>query len=258
VYDVPDQTIGWVAQCDEPRAPLDRASIIEGIGREDVRIVTFDCTQGWLFPDLNDQGIYVLHRDLMQDAGQAPFAPQIPVDPFVANQVSWMRLSFDQPLGNDGQPFVLYETPRGDWRNELKQRAQASGSTLTLLRLPGRGGEAIVLDGPLEFLNGVVRSADGHLEVSTIWKVVEGPVTRPFSIMGHLVAADGTTIAGSDGLGISPLALAPGDLYVHRHRFSELPTGEVHFQTGAYWLDTMEEWVVKGSLQAATLAFDLL
>jgi hypothetical protein len=80
------------------------------------------------------------------------------------------------------------------------------------------------------------------LEVATAWLVAEGPISRPFSIMGHLLSADGALIEAVDGLAICPLALLPGDLYVHRHRFSSNSREDVRFQTGAYWLDTMERW----------------
>jgi len=258
VYDVPAMDVKWVAQCDVPRAPLDRASIVEGIGREDVRIVTFDCTRGWLFPGQEGEGIYVLHHDLVQEARGIWFASPIPTDPFIVRQVAWARLSFDQPFGNRGQPFVLYETLPRDQRAELLTRAISSGHLPVLLRALDRDIGPIVLDGPLVFLNGTVRQEKDVLEISTLWKVIDGPVARPFSIMGHLVSADGTVIAGSDGLGISPLALAPGDLYVQRHRFSGIPEGDIHFQTGAYWLDTLEQWAVIGSPRVNALLFDPL
>jgi hypothetical protein len=257
VYDVADRDIKWIAQCDVPRAPLDRVSIVEGIGREDVRIVVFDCTQGWLIPGSGEEGIYILHHDLVQETKGLSFASLTPADPFVADCVAWTRLSFDQPWGNRGQPFVLYETPSGNWRAELKDRAITNDGVPVLLRAPGRGDRAIELDGPLAFVNGAVRHEEGVWEVSTLWRVIDGPVPRPFSIIGHLVSADGSVIAGADGLGLSPLALVPGDLYVQRHRFSSVPAKDVYFQTGAYWLDTMEQWAVLDAPRANALAFNL-
>jgi hypothetical protein len=75
--------------------------------------------------------------------------------------------------------------------------------------------------------------------------------------MGHLVSAEGALIEAVDGLGVCPLALLPGDLYVHRHRFSINPGESVRFQTGAYWLDTMERWPVTGAFTPPSLLFEL-
>jgi hypothetical protein len=256
VFDVTDSSIEWVAQCSVPRAPLDRASIAAGIGQEDVRIVAFDCTQSWLFPGGDGGGIYVLHHDLLQTR-KVPFASPVPTDRFIADQLTGARLSFDQPWGNRGQPFALYEASPREQRSEQRDRATASGRAPERLRGPERADGPIRLEGPLEFLNGTAHRKEDYLEVSTLWRVVDGPVARPFSIMGHLRSADGAAIAGSDGLGISPLALVPGDLVVQRHRFPGVPDRDVRFQTGAYWLDTMEQWAAIDPSQTDALSFDL-
>jgi hypothetical protein len=229
---------------------------VAGIGQEEVRIVAFDCAQSWLFPGGDGPGIYVLHHDLVQTR-KVPFASPVPADRFIADSLAQARLSFEQPRGNRGQPFVLYEALPREPRAVLRDRITARDRAPELLRAPEQTDEPIALEGPLEFLNGTMRRDEDSLEVSTLWRVVDGPVARPFSIMGHLWSADGAAIAGSDGLGISPLALAPGDLVVQRHRFSGVLNREVRFQTGAYWLDTMERWAMIGSSWGDALLFDL-
>jgi hypothetical protein len=73
--------------------------------------------------------------------------------------------------------------------------------------------------------------------------VTASPITRPFSIIAHLLSADGEVLGIADGLGISPLALTSGDVLVQRHRLAR-PQGKagLWLRTGAYWLDTLERW----------------
>lgn len=102
------------------------------------------------------------------------------------------------------------------------------------------------LDGPLTFLGARARSATGGLEVETWWQVTDGPITRPLSIMGHLLTGAGEVIGQDDGLGVSPVLWQPGDIIVQRHRFPLPPAGEeLWLRTGVYWLDTMEQWPVE-------------
>jgi hypothetical protein len=252
VYDVPEREIAWVAQCSVPRVPLDDVDIYRGVGQADLRVVTFDCTRGWLVPEGCSGGLYVLHHDLFSQEGHV-FHSLAPTDPFVASTLAWADLSFDQPSGNEGQPFVIFEAlSRAPGSEPPPDREMP-----VLLRGPKGQEPPISLAGPVSLLNVVVRREKDDLEVDTIWRVTEGPVTRPFSIMGHLVSAEGMLIEGVDGLGVSPLALVPGDLYIHRHRFSSNPSEPVQFETGAYWLDTMAQWPVLDTSVAQALSFEL-
>jgi hypothetical protein len=102
----------------------------------------------------------------------------------------------------------------------------------------------VALSGPLAFLGaGVYRDGQG-LDVETWWQVAEGPIARPFSIMGHLLTPSGEVLGVSDGLAVSPVELFPGDILVQRHRFDGVTGEEFLLRTGAYWLDTMERWPV--------------
>jgi hypothetical protein len=60
--------------------------------------------------------------------------------------------------------------------------------------------------------------------------------------MAHLRSPDGQTLEVADGLSVSPVALAVGDVVVQRHQFSVQPKAGSQLLTGAYWLDTMERW----------------
>jgi hypothetical protein len=103
----------------------------------------------------------------------------------------------------------------------------------------------IALTGPLAFLGTAAYQEKEGLEVETWWQVTDAPIPRPFSLMGHLQSAQGETVKVVDGLGISPIALAKGDVIVQRHRFTAQFRGApISLLTGAYWLDTMERWTV--------------
>ena len=109
------------------------------------------------------------------------------------------------------------------------------------LKLPVR------LKGPLELVGAAVYRDSGILEVETWWQVMDSPIQRPFSIMGHLVSADGQTVEVVDGLGMSPDTLTSGDVIVQRHRFAQ-PSARpgLALLTGAYWSDTLARWDVEG------------
>jgi hypothetical protein len=101
------------------------------------------------------------------------------------------------------------------------------------------------LDGPLALVGVTSHLSADRLEVETWWQVVQDPITRPLSIMAHLVTEQGQTAQVADGLGISPLDMQAGDVIVQRHIFSNpLPGTKLWLRTGAYWLDTLDRWQV--------------
>ena len=229
VYEVEPFDLGWVAQCEVPAAPLDNQAIIDGMEGDGARVVGFDCTQAWLYPAGGRvAGIYGLHHDLVADP--RPCLPSLlpcpatPRDPFVERRLSQARLSFEQREDGALPAFVLYEM----------------GKT----KVAGPNRASVALDGPLAFLGALSYSDAGSLEVETWWQVAEAPITRPLSIMAHLRSSDGQMLEVADGLGISPVSLAVGDVVVQLHRFAVRPGPGTQLLTGAYWLDTMERWQV--------------
>ena len=251
IYDVPPAKLDWMAQCDQPALPLDDAAIARGVGRDDLRLLAFDCTQAWLYPNgATTSGIYALHHALFGEPRLCPptflACPPAPADAFVARHLASARLAFEQRFNTSEAPaFVLYEADATSASLPSSAAIYAAppaspSSDLAAaapLKLP------IDLNGPLALLGAAVYRDEGSLEVETWWQVVDGPIRRPFSIMGHLLGADGQTVEMVDGLGVSPPALAMGDVIVQRHRFSpsSAQTG-VSFLTGAYWLDTLDRW----------------
>jgi hypothetical protein len=227
VYEVDAFDLAWVAQCETLAPPLDDAAVVERMGGRGARSVGFNCTEAWLYPTGGDEaGIYSLHHDLI--AASRPCLPSLlpcpaaPSDPFVARHVSRARLSYEQREDRVLPAFALYE--------------------LGEVQVTPASSAPVALDGPLSYLWAAPYWDGESLEVETWWRVVDAPITRPFSIMAHLRSPDGQTLEVADGLSVSPVALAVGDVVVQRHQFSVQPEAGSRLLTGAYWLDTMERW----------------
>ena len=110
----------------------------------------------------------------------------------------------------------------------------------TLLNGTPSASMPLTLDGPLDFLGIALHpstefaesefaesefaesefaESEFWVEVETWWQVSEGPITRPFSIMAHLITEEGMPLGAADGLGAWPLMLRTGDVIVQRHTF---------------------------------------
>jgi len=251
LYDISPPPLHWIAQCNVPVAPLSKQVIAWGFGGSDLRRVEFDCRAGWVYPSGSTRsGVYALHNDLIRERKRKLpsllFSSPVPRDPFVVRRLSEARLSLDMNRYTTDYPaFVLYEQEKPpavpDSPMVIAGRAEA---------IPNSDGVQVAvpvaLSGPLAFLGaGVYRDGLG-LDVETWWQVAEGPIARPFSIMGHLLTPGGEVLGVSDGLAVLPVELLPGDILVQRHRFEGVTGEEFLLRTGAYWLDTMERWPVAG------------
>ena len=263
IYEVPQRDLSWVAQCQEPSAPLDQASLARGTGQASLRQADFDCTTSWLYPSGGTtEGMYVLRHDLLDGPRLCPpsflVCPAAPRDPFIARHLVQARLSYEQVVNSELPALAVYEPALGLTHPSFTSPVYAvPAGTLP----PGAGGTVsppVFLGGPLAFL-GVAAYADrGFLEVETWWQVTDGPITRPFSIMAHLVSAGGETNTVADGLGVAPVTLVKGDVIAQRHRFpGATPGSDTWLLTGAYWLDTMQRWTIQGVPRANTVAIQV-
>jgi hypothetical protein len=239
VYDVkaPPSTGGsagsptWAAQCTNPVVPLTPNVLTEGLGRDDLRLVYFDCSQSWLYPPGN--GWYVLARE--REAWAPSQAP-----------IQRARLAYEQIRPSAVPPFEVYEwfeleplvkpepisvnVAPSAWSPE---QARQQGA---VLQTPVRVGDE------LEFLGYVVPDtetrAGWEIGVQTYWRVVQTPA-QPLSLMAHLLDANGAPIAVGDGLGVPIDQWGPGDVIVQYHQFkiaSETAPGVYWPQFGAYTL----------------------
>jgi len=249
LYDILPPSLDWIAQCNVPAAPLSEPVIAWGFGRSDLRRVEFNCEAGWVYPSGGTRpGVYALHNDLIQGRQRKLpsllLSPPVPRDSFVTRRLGEARLSLDMNRYTTDYPaFVLYEQEKPpmvpDSPMVVAGRAEMIPNSDEV-----RVAVPVALSGPLIFLGaGVYRDGLG-LDVETWWQVTEGPIPRPFSIMGHLLTPGGEVLGVSDGLAVSPVELLPGDILVQRHRFDGVTGEEFLLRTGAYWLDTMERWSV--------------
>jgi len=289
LYDVPDHgNIAWIAQCDTPAIPLSETAIVEGTGREDLRQVTFDCGQSWIYPGGGKQaGLYALHYYLVQEQDlclpEGLRCPPVPYDAFMIRHLGWASLSFEQEMHTPSNPaMLLYEMPATSVLPSVVAvgyAAQASTTPAQLapplgISLPvsfevsaegvstqflgatlaREGSPSLTLPARLRlgtFGLGTFRQEEREVAVETWWQITEGRLTRPLSIMAHLITESGEPLGVADGLGISPLYLQPGDIIVQRHRFPAPQEGtQLWLRTGLYWTDSLERWTVGNPTEA--------
>ncbi|NLE44478.1 MAG: hypothetical protein GX620_07130 [Chloroflexi bacterium] len=222
---------GWVAQCITPTAPLPQEEIVRGFGEPVSRVAHFDCDQAWLYPDGGETGgWFVLHDDAARTESD-----------WIQTHLANARLSYGKHRPSLFPPFSIYEHSAHSMPL-IEGRATA----------PGSDGELVApahFVGPLSFQGYQIGgSSDQGVELHTWWSVNE-TITRPFSLMAHVVNDVGHPISVADGMGVSITELRPGDWFVQRHQLDltlsdGLVDGTLWYQTGAYWLDTLERWPV--------------
>jgi len=217
----------WAAQCTTPVAPLPPDVMIEGLGRDDLRLAYFDCATSWLYPP--GSGWHILARDAASMEMSAIHTQRA-------------RLAYEQTRSSLVPPFAIYEWFEQDPLEGLPPiqahaapsdwppgQAEAQGVTLTL---PVKVGDG------LEFLGYTAKQET----VQTYWRITQAPA-QPFSLMAHLLDANGVPVAVGDGLGISIDQLRAGDVIVQRHEIAPPPDtapGAYWLQTGAYTLPGVE------------------
>ncbi len=250
VYQVEEQDPRptWLAQCTVPVAPLSPEVAVEGLGRDDLRLAYFDCTQSWLYPgDAATPGWYALHRDTALGG-----------EHFIEERLDGARLSYEQRVDRASAAFVIYEQP-----------AASPTATCPALRSGTQDVTPLPLDGPLSFLGYTLPEGPVHpgdtLEVVTYWQVTAlpgdfassaapgdagtepGTGQRLLSLMLHLTGPGGGPNAVGDGLGVPIENWQVSDCIAQRHALplpADAPPGEYTLTTGAYWLDTLERWAV--------------
>ncbi len=225
VYQValPDEPPGWLAQCTTPVAPLTTEAAEEGFGRSGLRMIYFDCTSAWLYPDDGESpGWYALFRDTARSD-----------DTFIQAHLAEGTLSYEQRRAGTLPPFAIYE--------------HISRPTFP----PSTRDDSIQI-GHLTFLghtsNDLSSAHPGQtIEIQTWWRVDSLP-ERPLSIMMHLAGPGGAPVIVGDGLGVPIEQWQTGDVIVQRHTLTlpaDAPAGEYIPTTGVYWLDTVERWPVE-------------
>ncbi len=226
VYDIPARpAAAWVAQCTVPATPLSADMVVEGFGRNDLDIFTFDCTQSWLIPPGN--GWYVASRD----AALLPAAHSA-------------RLAYEQKERGLAPPFAVYE-----WFDVPALAGVVSGTVYAapaaltppqVMESGVRLATPAALSDTLKFLGYKLEPPTAEpgqtLVLQTYWEVA---TLHPqmLSLMAHLLNGVGVPAAVGDGLGVPMDQWRTGQIIVQRHAWAippETPPGTYWMQIGAY------------------------
>jgi len=210
LYRVPAREApGWAVLCAD--VPLSPETVTRQVGVADLRILWSDCAHTSVYPAGQRPGLLIALPDVA-----AP--PAAEVDAMLrssAGETEYVVYRLSEPV----------PTPE----TELSE---------------------IAIDGPLNFLGYTLDADDiapgDEIVLQTYWRVRELQ-GRPLSLMAHLLGPDGTGVAVGDGLGFSIEQWQPGDVIVQQHVLSipaDARPGVYTVITGAYWLDTMERWIV--------------
>lgn len=252
VYQVPalpNRT--WLAQCTTPLAPLDQPAINEGFPKPPTRVFGFDCTQTWVYPDADDgEGWYALHAERLQHEAhlwrRLGLRRSQAKESFTARHIEDLATTYRQWDYRNTPAFIVYQragatAPAAESGSDVFVAAAATPPETLTAQTPA----PVALQGPLAYAGVRAYPTAGGLDVETWWRVEKEGIARPFSIMAHLVTAQGKSLGVADGLGIAPANLREGDIVVQAHHFPDAPSPEqLWLRTGAYWLDTGERWPV--------------
>lgn len=271
-YEAPEPTQPtWVAQCSRPVHPLNSDAISEGFGALNPRNVIFDCAHTWIYPyGGRTTGWYAFHDQVLQSRTLREslyLAKSKIAEDFTGKDVAYSigthhltgaPQSFRQWEYRTSPAFALYEwqpedqtLPVPDIRSGVPARAAEVPlfeSDDGLREAPWLFDDTLTLLGvSVVYEKGVGTHEEGVVGVETWWRMDHTePFTRSFSVMAHLVGEAGESVAVADGLGVSPMALRPGDVIVQYHEFEGSLNKAFWLRTGVYWLDDGERWLIAG------------
>jgi 4-amino-4-deoxy-L-arabinose transferase-like glycosyltransferase len=247
----PEEAPVWVAQCDIPVVPLDQQTLSEGYGERPLRLLSFDCTKSWIYPGGGQSnGHYVLHASQIEPETwrtRLHLAQPLPIDSFTARHLQNASMAARERRDQQFPAFGVYA-----WVPHTLSILQQTVITAPAAAIPEDFPESLnhttplTLNETLTFLGIQQTETAGMLEVETWWRVEKSPVTRPISVMAHLLDKEGQALEVADGLNVSPLMWQNGDIIVQRHIFavSCKPHPDLWLRTGIYWLDTLDRWTL--------------
>jgi hypothetical protein len=242
----PEPAPTWLAQCTTPVVPLSPQVAAEGFGRDDLRMLYFDCTQAWLYPGGGrSAGWYAFFRGA-ETEGEFVRAHRQPA-----------RTVYEQRVPR-GVPSFAIDEWSPDASAHVMENARSEPVTVAPSDWPPeqaqRDGQVIApplrLSGPLAFrgyrLETDAASPGETLALWTYWSVAAAP-DYPLSLMGHLLNREGQPVAVSDGLGVPVESWQVGDVIVQRHALEIPPDaapGTYWLQTGAYALADLQRLAI--------------
>jgi hypothetical protein len=232
----------WLAVCYAPQPVMGDAEVAHRFGRDDLRIVGFDCGQTWVYPAGGGPGWYLVPA---ASDGPGTLAERSLGDAGIVYRERGLR---------DVAGYTVYrwrgEAARGEpaleelapvqeaWSSPALAPAEADA--VTALHVP------VDLGGQVAFLGYHISSESvapgGEMILTTAWQVTARPENPPLSAFVHLVGPTGAVSVG-DGLGFPAIQWTPDDVFVQRNRLPVAPEtspGRYWVQAGLYSLGTGE------------------
>jgi len=223
----------WLGLCYTPAPPLSEAEAARRLGRDNLRVVGFDCGQAWVYPAGDKPGWYLV--PLAQDgrgtlAGEALGSAPIVYRERGLRAVPGYTLYRWEP----GHAAPVQMHVHQAWASATLAPMEAE--SLTPLEVPAE------LAGEVAFL-GYALSASritpgAELVLTTLWQVHRHPSDPALSLFAHVVSPAGTLGVG-DGLGFPAVQWLPGDIFLQRNRIpiaEEAQPGRAWVQVGMYSL----------------------
>jgi hypothetical protein len=227
----------WLGFCYTPEPVMGDAEIIRRFGRDDLRIVGFDCGQTWVYPAGAGPGWYLVP---VAHTGPGTLAAQVMGDAAVVYRERGLR---------DTTGYTIYR-----WRGEpaLEKLAPVQKAWSSPALAPGEADPVGALHVPADvggqvaFL-GYRLSSDsvtpgGEVVLTTAWQVTARAEDPPLSIFVHLVGPAEAVSVG-DGLGFPAIQWVPGDTFIQRNWLplsTAVPPEQCWVQVGLYSLATSE------------------
>jgi hypothetical protein len=226
-------TSDWLGQCNRPIAPLTYDKVSSP--NDSIWLAEFNCNTAWIYPKAGTPiWGYIFHQDM-----------ETQMNDFARRHMDGAQkvLSLPHQIRDVGA-FTAYEQ-----QYQPQAPLDVSGILHSAESVPDIVHtdmlDTVLFDEKIVFEGMRIYSSTEQIEINTWWQVdVEG-ITRPFSIMAHLLDESGNIVANADGLGFSPIVLRKGDYFVQRHIFhGHALTQKAWLRLGIYWIDTMERWTV--------------
>jgi hypothetical protein len=227
----------WLGFCYTPERLMRDAEISRRFGRDDLRVVHFDCEQAWVYPAGGGPGWHLVPA---ASDGPGTLAEQSLGDAQVAYRERGLRDVPGYTVYRQGGRVAREELA---WMQETWSSpalAPTEADPVTPLSVPADLGGQVAFLG--YSLSSNQTAPGSEVVLTTAWQVTARPEAPPLSAFAHLVGPTGAASVG-DGLGFPAIQWSAGDVFVQRNRLPVAPgvsPGRYWVQVGFYSLATGE------------------
>ncbi len=248
----------WLGFCYMPEQVMDDTEITHRFGRDDLRVVFFDCEQAWVYPAGGGPGWYLvpIAESPLSVPGRGSDGPGTLAERSLEDaEVVYCERGLQAVPGYTvwrrhrwrGEPALEEIAPmREAWSSPALAPTEAD--LVTALSVPvDLGGQVMLLGYHLSGTSSGVACSTaarpgGEVVLTTAWQVVARPEHPPLSVFAHLVGPTGAVSVG-DGLGFPAIQWVAGDVFIQRNWLPippEASPGQYWMQVGLYSLATEE------------------